>query len=77
MNIQTQIEITMIEEIKELGTEIRIDEYRPDGSLIKSKVYVRLAIAARKLINHAQGYFPIYQNSSVNCMGYKTKISIN
>lgn len=77
-NIQTEIESTMISEIKEHGyTEIRIDEFDRSGNLSKSTTYARLPFAIRKMINFAQGYFPIYQGSSVTNMGYKMKISMN
>lgn len=76
-NLQIKMENEIITEIKQLGAEIIINEYRPNGNLIKTKHYTKLRFAAKKLINHAQGYFPIYQNSSVMQMGYKMTISIN
>ena len=77
-NIQKQIETTMISEIKELGfSEIRIDEFDRNGNLSSTKNYSKLIFAVRKMINFAQGEFPIYQGSEVTCMGYKMKISMN
>jgi ribosome-binding factor A len=77
-NFQKELENTMISEIKDLGySEIRIDEFRHNGDLSNSKCYTRLIYAVRKMINFAQGEFPIYQGSEVTYMGYKMKIIMN
>jgi len=68
----------MASEIKALGySEMRIEEYDRDGSLSVSKNYIGLKAACKRLINHAQGEFPIYQGSEVMYMGYKMKIVMN
>lgn len=68
----------MVSEIKSLGySEIRIDEFNRSGELSSSKVYSKLIYAVRRMINFAQGGFPIYQGAEVTNMGYKMKISMN
>lgn len=77
-NIQKEIENTMINEIKALGfSEIRIEEFDRNSNLSTSKTYSKLIFAVRKMINFAEGEFPIYQNSTITRMGYKMKISMN
>ncbi len=76
MEIQKNLEDTMISKIKDLGfVGIRIHERLPSGYK-KVTTYTYLRSAVKRLIKFADGEFPIYQDSCITKNGYKMIIGL-